>query len=134
MKQTYRDDFYSNLYETERENAISLPNPKKPINRFDELFQKEVFMFKNYIHSDGIKQTIKRTIDGNYAAFANQSNKAQDWSLIALIGQSGIGKTRTSFEISKQLSSIMESTVKRNSCSTLTCRNLRQSLSRTRII
>lgn len=72
----------------------------------DKAFQSQNFKFtdtKDFIWDSLTKTGIEAVRNSNYAAFQAKSQKNQDWSLISIIGASGVGKTRLSFEIARMV-------------------------------
>jgi hypothetical protein len=67
-------------------------------------FNSQGFKFeKDFIWNDFSTTEIEVLLNSNLNSFFKKSAKNQDWSLISIIGASGIGKTRLSFEIAKSL-------------------------------
>ena len=89
---------------------------KANLDRWDEFYKRENFCF-NFLEDALDTDSIVDFATRNYKAFETKSTKSQDWFLLTLSGQSGIGKTRTSFELVKRLANLIKSSeVFQSSC------------------
>jgi hypothetical protein len=81
--------------------------PSQPVDMWNRYFKRETFLFSEFAPEGLNVDIIVSFIIGNFKAFLEKSNQQQRWFVLTLSGQSGIGKTRSSFELVRRLASMI---------------------------